>query len=185
MVSILSGFERSGCCMRTPCRSLISLLLTIRLGCTTSSFISEIKSVPPASTAASSQLVPSSPMACSLVVALAYSNARIFSASFLFQRRQNLVRGQRQRRHAHADGVGDGVRDSRARRNHRRLAQPDDAALVVALAGHHMNLEVADVANPRELIKLHVGVQHPTELLIHDLLFVKRVTNTHDQRAVD
>src|ERR1044072_5647100 len=110
MVSVLSDLERM------PCRSLTSLTLTSRFGCTTSSFISEIKSVPPASTAASSQLALSSPTACSLVVALAYSNARIFSPSFLFQRRQDLVRGQRQRRHAHADGVGDGVRDGCARR---------------------------------------------------------------------
>src|SRR5437763_777679 len=48
-----------------------------------------------------------------------------------------------------------------------------------------MNLEVADVANPCQFIKLHVGVEHSTELLIHDLLFVERVADAHNQSAID
>src|SRR5262245_14245016 len=122
-----------------------------------SSFISDSKSVPPASTSASAQLEPSSAAACSSVSGLAYSNARILFASLLLvQSRQHSIGRERKIRHSHADRVSDGIRDRGPRRNHRRLAQADYSALVVAFAGHHSNHQLTDVTNARKLVELHV-----------------------------
>src|SRR5882672_10308952 len=85
-----------------------------RLGATMSSFNRQIRSVPPASGAASSQELPRRRIAWSRLAGLAYSNARI-AASFLFQSRQHSLRCQWQTRHAHADRVGYGIRNGRAR----------------------------------------------------------------------
>src|SRR5579875_2360264 len=111
------------------------LILTSRFGATTSSFIRASKSVPPARIAPSS---PSKVATCSLLVGLTYSNACMGTS--LLQRFQHAIRRQGQERHTHAYGVGHGIGDRSARRNHRRLSQADDAALVVAFAGHHVHL---------------------------------------------
>src|SRR6185436_5028318 len=113
-----------------PSSSEIPLMFTRIFGATMSSFISESRSVPPARISAFRKLLPSSSTACSFVVGLAYSNARIV-ASLLFQGVQNAVWGERQGRHPHSDRVGHGVSDDCARRNNRRLSEPDYSALVV------------------------------------------------------
>src|SRR5262245_61483619 len=151
--------------------SLMFLMLTTRFGATMKSFMREIRSVPPARTSASPQEAPSSATACSLVVGLAYSNFCI-GPSFLFERREHAVGGQRERGHANADGVGHRVRDRRAGRNDRRFADADHAALVVTLSRHHVDFEIADVGQPREPVKLHVRVEHLACLRVHDLLLV-------------
>src|SRR5262245_23040137 len=164
--------------------SLMSLMLTTRFGVTMKSFISESRSVPPARTSVSPQETPSNATACSLVVGLAYSNF-CTGPSFLFERREHAVGSQRESGHADADGVGHRVRDRRARRDGRRFAHADDAAFVVTFARHHVNLEIADVGQSRESVELHVRVEHPAGLRVHDLLFVERVGNAHDHRAED
>src|SRR5262245_33223853 len=151
--------------------SLIFLMLTTRFGVTMKSFIIERRSVPPARTSVSPQEAPSSATACSLVVGLAYSNFCI-GPSFLFERREDAVGGQRERGHANADGVGHRVRDRRARRDSRWLAHADDAAFVVTFARHHVDFEIADVCQSREPVKLHVRVEHLACLRVHDLLLV-------------
>src|SRR6185295_67159 len=162
-----------------PSSSVIPLMLTRIFGATMSSFISESRSVPPARISALRKLLPSSSTACSFVVGLAYSNARIV-ASLLFQGVQHAVRRERQGRHPHSDRVGHGVSDNSARRNYRRLSEPDHSPLVVALARHHVNDQLTDVADPRKLVELHVRVEHSSGGLIHDLLFEERVTDAHD-----
>src|SRR2546423_14504950 len=114
----------------TPRSSAIFLMLTTRFGVTMKSFINASRSVPPAMTSVSPHCLPSSSIACSLVVGLAYSNFCIGFASFLSQRRQDAVGGKRDGRNAHADGVGNGVRDRCARRNRRRFADADHAAFI-------------------------------------------------------
>src|SRR5262245_63976235 len=96
--------------------SLMFLILTTRFGVTMKSFMSEIRSVPPARTSASPQDLPSNATACSLVVGLAYSNFCI-GPSFLFERREHAVRSQRERGHANANGVGHGVPAARPGRH--------------------------------------------------------------------
>src|SRR5262245_2294243 len=150
-----------------------------------SSFIKESKSVPPARTSASAQLLPNKATACSLVVGLAYSNARILFASLLFESCKNSIRRKRQSRNAYANSICYCVRDDRAWRHNRRLAQANHPSLVITLAGHHMHDQLSDIAYARQLVELHVGVEHAAGLLVHDLLFVERVTNTHYQSTVD
>src|SRR5713101_1515396 len=129
-----------------PRSSRMSFMLTSRLGATISSFIRASRSVPPANTSASVQLLPSRPTACSLVVGLAYSNARILFASLLLvQSCQHSIGRERKIRHSHADRIGYCVRDRGARRNYRRFSESDHPALVVTLAGHHMNGKLAYV----------------------------------------
>src|SRR5262245_40267785 len=120
----------------------MSLILTRRFGCTMSSFISERRSVPPASTSASAQLVPSNAAACSFGVGLAYSNPRL-AASLLFQSFEHSIRREWQSRYANTDGVCYRVGDYGAWRNRGRLAESDHSALVITFAGHHMNHEFA------------------------------------------
>src|SRR6185436_19467432 len=120
-----------------PSSSVIPLMLTKIFGATMSSFISESRSVPPARISAFRKLLPRSSTACSFVVGLAYSNARIV-ASLLFQGVQHAVRGERQGRHPHSDRVGHGVSDNSARRYYGRLSESDDSAVVIALSGHHV-----------------------------------------------
>src|SRR5215210_1100088 len=148
-----------------------------------SSFIKESRSVPPASTSASDDELPSSATACSLVVGLAYSNARIV-ASLLFERRKHTVGRERQMRHSHSDGIRYCVRDCRAGRDDRRLAKPYHSALVVAFACHHVNDKLAYVADACQLVKLHVGIEHPAGLCVHDLFFKQRIADAHDQSAI-
>src|SRR3982751_1665078 len=112
-----------------PRSSAISLMFTNRLGATTSSFIKESRSVPPASTSASFQSLPNNLTACSLVAGLAYSNARLV-ASLLFQRRKHTVGCERPSRHTPSYSIGDGVGDSRSWRDGGRLAQSYHASLV-------------------------------------------------------
>src|ERR1035441_2375918 len=116
------------------------LMFTRRSGATTSSFISASKSVPPA------RMEPRSPSriaTCSLFVGLTYSNGSM-SASVL-QRFQHASGSERQKWHAHPDRIGDRVRDGRPGRDHGRLGQSDDAALVVTFASHHVDLHFANV----------------------------------------
>src|SRR5215510_2393462 len=164
--------------------SLMPLMLTTRFGVTMKSFISESKSVPPARTSVSPQEAPSNATACSLVVGLAYSNFCI-GPSFLFERREHAVGSQRERGHADADGVGHRVRDRRPRRDSRRFAHADDAAFVVTFARHHVDFEIADVRQSGEPVELHVRIEHPAGLRVHDLLFEERVGDAHDNRAED
>src|SRR5215510_16059367 len=178
IVSINSSMDASAPIMAEPLRgvlmtssSLMPLMLTTRFGVTTKSFINESRSVPPARTSVSPQEAPSNATACSLVVGLAYSNFCI-GPSFLFERREHAVWSQRECGHADADGVGHGVRDRRAGRDRRRFADADDAAFVVTFARHHVNFEITDVRQPREPVELHVRVEHPAGLRVHDLLFV-------------
>src|SRR5512143_959293 len=71
--------------MRSPERGLklmvsrpaIDLTLTRRLGVRTSSFMSASRSVPPASSSTSPQLLPRRPTACCVDLGVAYSKARI------------------------------------------------------------------------------------------------------------
>src|SRR5271167_4986544 len=133
-----------------PRNDSICLILTRRLGATTSSFISASKSVPPARMEPCS---PSSVATCSFFVGVTYSNARIGPS--LLQRFQYAVGRERQEWHAHADGIGHRVGNRRAGRNHRWLSQADHPALVVTLASHHVHLEFADVADPSQAIELH------------------------------
>src|ERR1044072_3816709 len=137
----------------------MSLILTSRFGCTISSFISERRSVPPASTSASAQLVPSNAAACSFVVGLAYSNPRI-AASLLFQSFEHSIRSEWQRRYANTDGVCYRVRDHGAWRTRGRVAEPDHPPLVISFSGHHVTHEFADVTDPGELVEFHVRVEH-------------------------
>src|SRR5262245_19117683 len=155
--------------------SVMPLILTTRLGVTMKSFIRLSRSVPPARTSVSPHDLPSSPTACSLVVGLAYSNFCIGSSFLLRERFEHAVGRQWDGRHANADGVGHGVRDRRARRNRGRLADADDAALVVALAGHHMDFEIADVGQPRQAVELHVRVENSPRGRVYYALLVERV----------
>src|SRR5271167_2372505 len=130
-----------------PRNDSICLILTRRLGATTSSFIIASKSVPPARMEPCS---PSSVATCSFFVGLTYSNARMGAS--LLHRFQNAVGRERQERHAHSDGIRDGVGDGRTGRNHWRLGQSDDTALVIALAGHHVHLQFADIGDAGQSI---------------------------------
>ena len=56
----------------------------------------------------------------------------------------------------------------------RRLAQTDDPALIVLRPDVDMNDDLADIADPGQLVKLHVRVQHAAGLLVHDALFHQR-----------
>src|SRR5271157_2058947 len=149
-----------------PRSASICLILTRRLGATTSSFISASRSVPPARMYPCS---PSSVATCSFFVGVTYSNSRIATPDFVCgakapsslqcpgrgpegplypnalpvcptQRFEHAIGCERQEGHAHADGIGDCVGNRRAGRDHRRLGQSDDAALVVALASHHVHV---------------------------------------------
>src|SRR5271165_6539028 len=134
-----------------PRSDSICLIFTRRFGATTSSFISASKSVPPA------RIEPCSPRrvaTCSFFVGLTYSNACMGAS--LLQGLQNAVGRERQEGHAHADGIRDGVGDGRTGRDHRRLGQADDTALVVTLAGHHVYLQFADIGDSGQAIELHV-----------------------------
>src|SRR5882672_10598924 len=99
-----------------PFSSLIPFMLTSVFGVTMSSFMSESRSVPPARISALRKFLPRSSTACSFVVGLAYSNARIV-ASLLFQGVQHAVGRERQGRHPHSDRVGHGVSDNSSGRN--------------------------------------------------------------------
>src|ERR1019366_3678712 len=131
------------------------LMFTRRWGATTSSFISASRSVPPARMEPYS---PSSVATCSLFVGLTYSNGRMCAS--VLQRFQHAGRRERQKWHAHADRISDRVRDGRTGRDHGRLGQSDDAALVVTFATHHVDLHFANVGDARQPIELHVRVQH-------------------------
>ena len=48
-----------------------------------------------------------------------------------------------------------------------------------------MDLEVADIGEPGEPVELHVRIEHPTGLVVHDLLFVEGKSDPHDHRAED
>src|ERR1035438_5385260 len=154
------------------------LMFTRRWGATTSSFISASRSVPPA------RMEPRSPSriaTCSLFVGLTYSNGRM-GASVL-QSFQYAGGSERQKWHSHPDGIGHCVRNGRTGRNHGRLGQSDDAALVVTFAGHHVDLHLANVGDARQPIELHVRVQHAPTNRIENLLLVERITDAHDERA--
>src|SRR5208337_1415106 len=49
---------------------------------------------------------------------------------------------------------------------------------------HHVDHQFADVTNPRQLVKLHVGIQHTARGIVHDLLLEQCIRDAHDQRAV-
>src|SRR5262249_33303251 len=148
-----------------------------------SSFIKANRSVPPARIWASFQSSPNNLTACSLVVGLAYSNPCIV-ASLLSQRLEHPIRGQRQVRHSYTYGVCYGIRDRGTRRIYRSLSQPNSSALTIAFAPHHMDHELADIADSRKFVKLHIRVEHPTRRLIHYLLFIKGIGNSHYERAI-
>src|SRR5208337_3212553 len=71
---------------------------------------------------------------------------------------------------AHAYRIGDSIRYSSDAANAAGLAQTDDAALVSRFGDFQVNDDFADIADAGELVKLHVGVQYPADLLIHDAL---------------
>src|SRR5215472_2813393 len=144
--------------MRRPCLLTVTprisgmfLMFTTRFGAKMSSFISASRSVPPASGAASLHEFPRRLMAWFTFAALAYSNARI-AASLLFQSRQHPIGCQRQRRHAHADRIGNRVRNRSARRDYRRFTESDRTTLVVTLSGHHVHHQLADIAQSRQFV---------------------------------
>src|SRR5438445_13684826 len=112
------------------------LIFTNRRGVVTSSFIKDSKSVPPARTSTSPQVEPSSADTCSLPLGLEYSNGRI-AASFRIESGQHSVWRNRQKRHAHANGIGNCVGNRRHRPYSTRLAQADGAAPVISFAGNH------------------------------------------------
>src|SRR5258707_343171 len=88
----------------TPCSSGIALMLTSRFGVVISSFISESRSVPPASTSVSPQLLPSNAETCVLLVGVANSNGRIFTSRI--QSRDNPLWCDGQKGHTHANRIG-------------------------------------------------------------------------------
>src|SRR5690348_4777558 len=103
----------------TTWRSLMPCRLTTRLGEETKSLVRSNKSVPPAKTSASFQLLPRSFTAPSFVVGLANSKGCISPVLplGLLESFQYFIRGQRQRGHADANGVRDCIGNGRARRN--------------------------------------------------------------------
>src|SRR5579859_7758501 len=155
------------------CSPTTFLIFTRRFGVVISSFIRESRSLPPARISTSPQLLPSRAGTCSGVVGLANSNGRI-AASFGVERGQDAVRGERQKRDAHAYGVGDGIRDCGHRADSGRLAQADGPALVIAFAGHHVDHQLADVADAGEAVEVHVRIEHGAQVYVHDFFFVQR-----------
>src|SRR5512143_1438424 len=99
--------------------------------------------------------------------------------SFPFECREDAIGRKRQDRDPHADGVGHGVCDGGSRGDYRRLTQADDTAVILFLAGDHVDLNLRNVADPSDLVELHVGIYHPPEVLVHDLMFEQRVTDSH------
>src|SRR5690242_16647163 len=88
-------------------------------------------------------------------------NQRVaLGTSLLLKGAEHAIRSKREEGHAHAKGVCDSIRDGRARRDHRRLAQSDDAALIVSLARHHANHQFWNVTQPGKTVPLHVGIEH-------------------------
>src|SRR5438270_11375689 len=85
----------------TPRNSGMDLMLTNRLGVVISSFISESRSVPPANTSVSPQLLPSNAETCVLLVGVVNSNGRILTSGV--QSSDNPLRRNGQERHAHAN----------------------------------------------------------------------------------
>src|SRR5215831_12820487 len=165
-----------------PCKSAIFLMFTRRLGVVMSSFMSESRSVPPARTSTSPQFLPSSGMTCSLVFGLAYSNARM--ATSLIECRHNAIGCDGQKWNADANSIGHGIGNGRSWTNRRRLAQTDGPSFVVAFASHHVYNQLRNVTDPRQPVKIHIGIQHAAGSRIHDFLFVQCGGNTHDQCAV-
>src|SRR5208337_5304943 len=81
--------------------------------------------------------------------------------------------------------IGDSIRYSSDAANAAGLAQTDDATLVARFGDFQVNDDFADIADAGELVKLHVGVQYPADLLIHDALFHQRAADAHDAGAVE
>src|SRR5262249_37062196 len=98
---------------------------------------------------------------------------------------KHAVWSQWNRRHANADGVGHGVCDRRAWRDRWRFAYTDDSAFVITLAGHHMDLEIADVLQSSNSVKFHVWIEHPAGLRVHNFLFEERIGDAHNHSAED
>src|ERR1041385_7932421 len=144
-----------------PLSAVIFFKLTSRLGVMMCCLSDVTRSVPPARISVSPHWAARSSAASSSVEGEAYSNGFILDKPPLLQGRDDAVGGQRQLRHAHADGVGHGVGDGRAGRVDRSLPQPDDAAVVVTLARHHAHLELADIGESGQPVEFHVGVEHP------------------------
>src|SRR6185369_6705292 len=59
------------------------------------------------------------------------------------------------------------------------------AAFVVAFARHHVNFQVADVADARQAIEFHISIEHPAGFGVIDCFFEETVGNAHDERAID
>src|SRR5579872_5656344 len=138
----------------------MSLMLIKRFGATTSSFINASKSVPPARISVFPQVVPSKLMAWDLLFGLMYSKGRILRTSLLFHSGEDTIGRKWKKRHSHANGIGNGVGDGSAGRDHRRLAQSDDAAFVVSLASHHVDDQFRNIAQPGQTVELHIGIEH-------------------------
>src|SRR5689334_21925136 len=166
----------------TPCSDWMPLIFTRRFGVVMSSFMRESRSLPPARISTSPQFLPSSAETWSVVCGLAYSNGRIVAS---FQRSQYAVGRDRQEGNAHADGIGHGVADSSHWSDRGWFAQADRAALVVAFAGHHVYHQLTDIADARQTVEIHVGIEHEAGIRIHDLFFVKRGGDPHDQGAIN
>src|SRR5215471_8602186 len=142
-----------------PCMSAMSLMLTSRFGVVMSSFISESRSVPPASTSTSPQFLPKRGITCSLVLGLEYSNGCM--ATSLIERCHDAIGRDGQERHAHANGVGYGIGNRSRRPDRRWLAQANRPALVVSLAGHHVHDQLRNIADAGQPVEIHIGIQHP------------------------
>ena len=147
-------------------------------------FIRPTRSVPPARTSVVSTLAGEQFQ--HFLLAAGRGIFKSFHQAFLaFKGVENPLGRHRQHRHAHAQGVAHGVGDRRAGTDHRRLAQADHAARAFAFGLVELDDDLADVAQPRQLVVGDFGVQKRAGLGIHDPLFEQGVGDAHDHRAVD
>src|SRR6266542_6196981 len=109
------------------------------------SFIRLMRSVPPARMSTSPQRDASWPRASSIFAGLEYAKACMLRVP-PFQGREHPVGSERDARHPHTDGIGHRIGDRGRRAHRRRLAQTDNAALVMFLGDVEMHHHLADVA---------------------------------------
>src|SRR5262245_54300934 len=86
---------------------------------------------------------------------------------------------------ADSEGIGHGIADRGAWRNDRRLAEADHTATPLALGIVEFDNELADIAEPAELVVCQIGVYKRASRRIVDPLLEQGIRDAHDERAVD
>src|SRR5207245_6192645 len=93
---------------------------------------------------------------------------------------EHALRRVRRERHTDTDRIEDGVADRGTGRNCGRLADANDAAF-----GHimHVDDDLRDVLDAGQLVELHVGIDLPACVPVHDAFFKEGVVDAHNDAA--